>query len=292
MFITNEGPATILNQLSEFCSSRQIEAFLVGGFVRDSLLSLPSRDLDITIKGDALAVGRELALQLGGIFIPLSQLHSVARLIVTDSEGESWTVDLTGFSGTIEEDLARRDFTVNALALPLGVWGTGDWPSGVIDPLNGREDLGQKRIRAASPSVFQEDPGRLLRSVRLAARLKFSLEPETARLVRAEAPRLSQVSPERLRDEFLLVLASDGARGQLEILDRLDLLCRLIPELELTKGVDQPGGHHYFDVWGHSLHAVECAELATKGHQNSAIYSLVPWNEESERYFAEEVMPI
>ncbi|MFQ6027817.1 MAG: hypothetical protein ACE5Q6_10035, partial [Dehalococcoidia bacterium] len=243
-FITAEGPSPILSQLSAFFSSRQIDAFLVGGFVRDSLLSLPSRDVDIALKGDALAVGRELALQLKGVFVPLSERHSVARLIVPDPEGVSWTVDLTSYSGTIEEYLARRDFSANALALPLAEWAAPEWPEAVIDPCNGRGDMARKHIRALNPGVFQEDPGRLLRSVRLAARLKFRLEPETAQLVRAEAHRMSLVAPERLRDEFLLVLASDGTRGQLETLDRLDLLCRLIPELELTKGVTQPRNHH------------------------------------------------
>jgi poly(A) polymerase len=85
------------------------------------------------------------------------------------------------------------------------------------------------------------------------------------------------------------ILTQDGARAQLEVLDRLDLLCRIIPELELTKGVAQPKAHHYWDVWNHNLHTVEYAELVTRGHQNSAIYSLAPWNAAVEAYFAEEV---
>ena len=86
----------------------------------------------------------------------------------------------------------------------------------------------------------------------------------------------------------MAILAQDGARAHLEVLDRLDLLCLIIPELELTRGVDQPSAH-YWDVWNHNLHTVEYAELITRGHQNSAIYSLAPWNAEAEAYFAEEV---
>jgi len=183
--------------------------------------------------------------------------------------------------------LARRDFTINALALPLGSWHSDHWRESLLDPFGGQEDLSQKRIQALSHSVFQEDPGRLLRAVRLAARLQFRLEPETARLIRAEAPRIEQVSGERIRDEFLAILAGDEARAQLEILDRLDLLCRIIPELALTKGVEQPRVH-YWDVWGHLLHTVEAAERVTGGHQNSAIYTFVPWTPEAEEYFNQE----
>ena len=114
------------------------------------------------------------------------------------------------------------------------------------------------------------------------------VEPDTARLIRRDAPLLESVAPERVRDEFMAILAHDGARAQLEVLDRLDLLCRIIPELALTRGVDQPSAH-YWDVWNHNLHTVEYAELITRGHQNSAIYSLTPWNPEVETYFGEEV---
>ena len=162
------------------------------------------------------------------------------------------------------------------------------WEGDLIDPFGGRQDVARKHIRTVNEQVFQHDPGRLLRAPRLAGQLKFMLEPGTARQIRQDAPLLERVAPERVRDEFMAILARDGARGQLEVLDRLDLLCRIIPELELTKGVDQPNAH-YWDVWNHNLHTVEYAELITRGHQNSAIYSLAPWNAEVEAYFAEEV---
>jgi poly(A) polymerase len=106
-------------------------------------------------------------------------------------------------------------------------------------------------------------------------------------MIRADAYLIARVSGERIRDEFLAILSQDGARAQLEVLDRLDLLCRIIPELADTKGVEQPS-QHYWDVWGHLLHTVETAELVLKGHQHSAIYTLVPWKAETEAYFNEE----
>ena len=285
---TADNIAAILTNLTRFFTTRQCPAFLVGGYLRDSLLSLPAQDIDVAVAGDPQLLGQELAQELDGAFVPLSLTHGVARIVVRGPDNQPWTVDITGFSGSIEEDLARRDFTINALALPLEGWGSEQWRESILDLFNGEEDLSQKRIRTVTRYVFQEDPGRLLRAVRLAARLQFRLEPETARLIRAEAPLIERVSGERVRDEFLAILAGDNARGQLEVLDRLDLLCRIIPELALTKGVEQPRVH-YWDVWGHLLHTVEAAERVTKGHQNSAIYYFVPWTPEAQGYFSQEV---
>ncbi len=280
----------VLAKLKGFFTARRYPAFLVGGYLRDSLLSRPpERDLDIAVSGDSQRIGQELAQAMGGVFVPLSPAHGVARVVGQDgAPGGRWTVDLAGFSGGIEEDLARRDFTINAMALPVQGWASPVPPDLVIDPFNGRQDLEEKRIRAVTPQVFQDDPGRLMRTVRMAASLGFRLEPETARLVRGEAWRVTQVSGERVRDELLAILSFDGARGHLEVLDRLDLLCRIIPELAETKGVDQPK-EHYWDVWGHLVHTVETAERVTKGHQNSPIYSLVHWTAETDAHFSQEV---
>jgi poly(A) polymerase len=288
-----DGLLNVLAKLKEFFSAHRYPAFLVGGYLRDSLLSLPpERDLDIAVLGDSQQIGRELAQAMGGVFVPLGPAHGIARVVLTDPEsgamGSQWTVDLAGFSGSIEEDLARRDFTIDALALPVQGWASPAPLDQVIDPFNGRQDLGQKRIRAVTPGAFQDDPGRLMRAVRLAAGLGFRLEPETARLVRGEAHRVTQVSGERVRDELLAILSLDGARGHLEVLDRLDLLCRIIPELAETKGVGQPK-EHYWDVWGHLLQTVETAERITKGHQNSPVYSLVYWTAETNAHFSQEI---
>ena len=322
--LTQSGEATlhpqdrpaILTEVAQFFAARfpqrEEAAFLVGGFLRDCLRSgavpegdeLPP-DLDIAVPRlgmELMGLGRELADRLDGAYVSLSPTRNVCRIVAetsreTDGPGterrQQHIIDLAGFfaSDPIEDDLARRDFTINALALPLSRWRPGpasEWADSVIDPFGGRADLAQQRLRALSPDVFRSDPGRLLRAVRLAGQLRLRLEPETARLIRQNAPLLERVSPERVRDQFLLILAGDGARGQLEVLDRLDLLCRVIPELAATKGVDQTRAH-YWDVWNHLLHTVEFVELVTRGHQHSAIYSLAPWTEESAGYFAQEV---
>ena len=288
---------TILDQLRSFFSSQECSAFLVGGYLRDSMLSVPpERDLDIAVAGDPQLLGPGLASVLGGTYVALGPTHRVGRVVVASSDGDdeepdvegAWTIDLRGFSGSIEEELGNRDFTINALALPLEIAdiqvGTAALDESVVDPYNGRQDMARKCIRAVGANVFQDDPARLLRAVRLAARLRFRLDPETTRMVVAEAPLISRVSGDRVRNEFLSILALNGARGHLEVLDHLDLLCRIFPELSAAKGVEQPR-EHYWDVWGHLMHSVECAELVTKGHQNSPVYSFVPWAAEREDYF-------
>ena len=318
-FTHQEIPA-ILTQIAQFCSARFPEegkgAYLVGGFLRDSLLkgeiadftdSSGPHDVDVVLPWSdrsVAEVGHEMARCLGGVCQPHNLARGVYQVIVqppAGSESEALVVDLVGYLGTIEEDMERRDFTVNAMALPLDHpclrnddpddWPipAAEWADDLVDPFGGRQDTLRKQLRTVNDDVFRYDPGRLLRGPRLAGKLKFMVAPETARQIRRDAPRLASVAPERVRNEFMAILAEDGARGQLEVLDRLDLLCRIIPELELTKGVEQPKAHHYWDVWNHNLHTVEYAELITRGHQNSAIYSLAPWNAEAAAYFAEEV---
>ena len=275
----------MIEKLAACCAALETDAYLVGGFVRDWLLSTkPGRDIDIAVAGDPDVIAREIAGRFGGTVVPLGQVQRIVRVAVpggNETEEGPWNIDVDGFTGTIDEDLARRDFSVNAMAVPLA-----DWPSldSLIDPLGGRADLAAKTIRALGPTVFQDDPGRLMRAVRLAGQLRFRVEPGTSKLIAADARLLAEVSPERVREEFLNILSLDGAKGQIEVLDHFGLFEQVIPELQAAKGVDQPN-MHYWDVWGHTMHTVESAELITKGHQNSPIYSCVPWTPDSKAHF-------
>ena len=339
---------TMLPRLAAFFAARSVDAYVVGGQVRDRLLSRPpGSDFDLAVAGDAARLAAALAAEFGGSVAPLSPERGMMRVVgppppapippsnplelgwATPPPGEfppgastddadaylpgvpgmavsasggvpggRWTVDLAELDGGgIEADLGRRDFGVNAMAAPLRCWldadgdddgGAPDWwaaDGGLIDPHNGRGDLRQKRLRALNDGVFAADPGRLLRAVRLAGQLGFRIEPTTIRRITAESHRLARAAPDRVREEFLRILAADGAKGRLETLDRLGLLAGVIPELGHTKGVEQPKAHHYWDVWGHTLHAVEAAEGVTGGHRNSPVYSCVPWTPGLAAYF-------
>ena len=274
--------------------------YLVGGSLRDSFLNRPIHDLDIATPLNPHKIGPEIAKHLHGTYIQLTSNPAIGRIILktvddykesdSNSIGGStgFSIDLSHLLGNITDNLASRDFTVDSMALNIRDCQKPEWRDFILDPLNGIRDLFSKTIRATSPTTFMDDPCRLLRAVRLSAQLGFLIEPQTATDIKKHADLAKTVSAERIRDELLNILSRNGAMAQLNVLDRLGILCKIIPELALTKGITQPSAH-YWNVWEHLLHSVETAELITNGHQNSAIYSLAPWTPESERYFAQIV---
>ncbi len=281
----------LLTRLAGFFADRPDgEAWLVGGAVRDALLGREIHDIDLAISGDVSRVGAAVADLLGGTPVPVASWNIVRTALPPEDEsGRPFLIDISGYHGPFEDDLRSRDFTVDAMALPLERWDSDDRFGAIVDPMDGKADLVRRILRATGDDVFRADPGRMLRGVRLANQLGFRMDPDTARAIRRDAPLLPQVSPERVRDEFLAILAADGARVQLEILDRLDLLCRVIPELEAARNCEQPRAHHYWDVWGHLLHCVEYAEAVTAGHRNNAIYTMAPWTATEDAHFGETV---
>jgi tRNA nucleotidyltransferase/poly(A) polymerase len=191
------------------------EAYVVGGALRDELLGRPVLDLDV-VTADPETGARKLARATGGAPFPLSAEHGGWRVVLDGGR----TVDLTPLHGTIEEDLHRRDFTMNALAQPLGT-------DGYVDPLEGRGDIDARLVRAVSENVFDDDPVRLLRAVVFAESLGFRLDAETERLVREHAPLVARGAGERVL-EALARLGDDG----FTLLDELGLLEPLGGSLE------------------------------------------------------------
>jgi Poly A polymerase head domain len=174
------------------------EAWVVGGAVRDELLGRPVVDLDIACRSPE-AAARAYARRSGGAVFPLSTEHGGWRVALDDGR----TVDFTPLQGgSIEADLGTRDFAINAVAVPL----TG---GDAIDPFGGRTDLERRMVRVISPTVFDDDPVRLLRAVRLEDELGFRLDEETERLVRERALLAAELAGERILDE-LRRLSADG----------------------------------------------------------------------------------
>ncbi len=249
--------------------------------MRDALLGRDSDDLDIAVEGDAAAAGRELAAAFGGRCVVLDRDRGVVRALLSMPEGDV-QADLNPAPLGIEADLAARDFTIDAMAVPLDGEG-GD----VIDPHGGRADLGLRTIRAVSPSSLSDDPARLLRAVRLAAQLGFSIDEGTAEGIRSRAGLVSMVAHERARDELTKTLAETGATDSLRKLDELGLLTRVIPELEEARGVAQPK-EHYWDVLDHLLETPGQVERVLCGPSDEATLR-VPGFEGMAGYFAEEI---
>ena len=198
------------------------EAWVVGGAVRDELLGRPLVDLDVACREPERAA-REYARRSGGAPFPLSERHGAWRVALEEGR----TVDFTPLPGGIEGDLATRDFTINAIAVPVG----GGEP---VDPTGGRDDLELRVLRAVREEVFQDDPLRLLRAVRLEDELDFKLAPMTEELVRRDAALVTEPAGERILGE-LERISSRGFRR----LDELGLLEPLGGSLEGVEAIDR-----------------------------------------------------
>jgi len=219
--------------------------YLVGGALRDSLLGRETHDLDFAVPAGAMKLSRSLGNKLAGAFFPLDEATDTARIIL-QHDGERESLDFAGFRGPdLEADLRGRDFTINAIALDVH---TGE----TFDPLGGARDLREKRIRACAETAFSDDPLRILRAVRQAAALGFSIASETRKLMKTAAPLLTTVSPERQRDELFKILEGPRPDASLRALELLGVLPALLPELTALKGVEQSAPHVY-DVWTHTL---------------------------------------
>jgi len=183
-----------------FLRAQSSPVYLVGGSVRDALLGRPAHDMDLVIDGDALHLTRALADHLDAAFVPMDVERDVGRVAWHDAKGVQY-VDLAGFrASTLTGDLLARDFTANAIAVPL-------MPTVgfLIDPAHGKEDIAQRLLRATTPQVFVNDPLRILRGLRQSGALGFGIETGTEQLMRSGRHGLSRVSPERIRDELFQI---------------------------------------------------------------------------------------
>jgi len=231
---------------------RAVRIWLVGGAVRDLLLGRPVHDWDFLVERDALELARNVANVLGGDYYPLDVEREIGRVLLRKPGQGRVELDFSTLrEADLEGDLRVRDFTINAMAADM---------NGVVsDPTCGLVDLRACRVRVTGEHSFARDPIRLLRAVRMEAELGFEIEPETGELMHRDAGLLFLSSPERLRDEFVRILALPGLYVSLRRLDEFGLLARVIPELESLKGVSQSLPHR-FDVWTHTLLVMDTLE--------------------------------
>jgi tRNA nucleotidyltransferase/poly(A) polymerase len=231
-------------------------AYVVGGAVRDTLLQHPVHDIDITLAGDGIAAARRLADAFHADYYPLDSERGVGR-VITIRDGARFTIDFATQRGAdILADLTCRDFTINAMAVPLHRWEQG------IDPLSGAADLLHKHIRACTDTSVVDDPVRSIRAVRLAAQLEFLIEPATRELVRSGAAGLVRVSAERIRDEFFRILAGRKTAAAVRVAHSLGLLRFFLPEavaMEVTAQLPTEST----TVWEHTLLALDRLEILT-----------------------------
>ena len=280
----------LIRELGNYFSASDNSAYLVGGVVRDAFLKRPTNDIDLAISSQPKSVGKDIAELVDGRAILLDKSREIVRVAVPNLDGVK-TIDLTPMGNRIEENLGRRDFTLDAISISLQEACTHGIEGKIIDPHGGLKDLEAGVIKALSPSVFTEDPLRIMRGPRLAAQLGFRLEMKTEEWIRRYAKLVLNVAPERVRDELLKLLAEPNTTYWLRLLDDLGLLRVIIPELEEARGVVQPK-EHYWDVLEHCMETPGQVErILPQGDPIPEDFSasVVPRFESIDDYFNQEI---
>jgi poly(A) polymerase len=240
------------------------ELYLVGGSVRDHLLRRPSPDMDFAtnaappeteeLLSGPWPEGTQLTIyRVGERFGTIGAVINGRRAEITTYRGEVYSNSRkpdVKFIGSLQEDLARRDFTVNAMAM--------DAQGNIVDPFGGRSDLAGRYLRAVGDPVerFKEDPLRMLRAIRLSCQLGFDIARETHFAICRKARTLQKISWERKAEEMAKILLSPRAADGLKQLHHSFLIDHIIPELLPMIGLQQKGNYHHKDVWRHTLQVV------------------------------------
>ena len=229
-----------------------VTAYLVGGTIRDIIARKKISDIDIIVSESAQEVACDISSKLNGKMVILNKDKDIARVII-NRKGLETNLDISSCKGSIHSDLGERDFTIDAMCIPLLPSLSSIDSITVIDPSTGVHDLNRRIIRQVSNKSFVKDPARLMRAPRLASQLGFDIDRETASTIQRESHMIHLVPAERVRDELLKIVERPKITNSIRNLDNLDLLTKIIPEFENTKGITQPSEHHYWDVFNHSL---------------------------------------
>jgi poly(A) polymerase len=256
----------IFRVISEIVSEKGLPCFVIGGYVRDSLLKRPSKDIDIVVVGSGIDLAKALAKRIGKKGrISIYKNFGTAMLRYDDLEiefvgarKESYQADSRKPSvenGSLEDDQNRRDFTVNAMAVSLNAETYGE----LVDPFNGLHDLKQRIIRTPTdPDItYSDDPLRMMRAIRFSAQLGFDIEPESLNAIRHNRQRISIISGERIVEELnKIILAPKPSRG-FHLLESTGLLELIFPELDRMKGVAVMDKVRHKDNFRHTLQVLD-----------------------------------
>ncbi|MGA9117832.1 MAG: HD domain-containing protein [Bacteroidota bacterium] len=255
----------LLRDIGSVADSMGIEAYVVGGYVRDLLMARPVGDLDIVVVGDGILFARAVAERLGQDTLVTFERFGTAMIPFRagkvefvgarkeEYQPETRKPDVS--AGSLRDDLLRRDFTVNAMAASLNAGHYGS----LSDPLGGREDLRLQLLRTPLDPVktFEDDPLRIMRAIRFVAQLQFHLDPAALEAMKAMKDRLSVVSQERMTDEFLKILRCPKPSTGLVLMFETGILDIVFPEIAQMAGVDQRRDHHHKDVFLHTCTVVD-----------------------------------
>jgi len=248
--------------VSDVADELQMEAYVIGGYVRDIFLRRPSKDIDIVTVGSGIELAKAVAQKLGKkTHLSVFKNFGTAQVKMNDLEGglvgarrESYQRDSRKpivEDGTLEDDQNRRDFTINAMALCLNKNRYGE----LVDPFDGMSDLENLTIRTPlNPDItFSDDPLRMMRAIRFATQLGFFIDPDTFDAIERNKERISIISKERIVDELNKIILSPKPSIGFELLDRCGLLGLIFPELAALKGVETKEGIGHKDNFAHTL---------------------------------------
>ncbi|HWP82097.1 MAG TPA: CCA tRNA nucleotidyltransferase [Bacteroidota bacterium] len=255
----------LLIDIGGLADALSVQAYVVGGYVRDALLGREVKDIDVVVLGSGIKFAKSYAKKAGRTNLVVYENFGTAMLQFDDvklefvgARKESYRKDSRKplvESGSLHDDLSRRDFTVNAIAASLNKHTFGT----IEDPFRGRDDLRSKLIRTPldPATTFDDDPLRILRALRFASQLEFSIDPPVLQAAKAMRDRLKIVSQERITDEFLKIMASSQPSIGLQLMHDTGILDIVFPEVAQLAGVDQRNEYHHKDVLRHTLKVVD-----------------------------------
>lgn len=243
---------TFLQAFDSVIRELGVSAYLCGGTVRDLLLNRRFRDVDVVLSGRVFEAANLFHSKIKAPFFILDKERQVARVVCAEG---NW--DFSGYRNhTIEGDLKKRDFTINAIAIDWQDFYPGQNIQKIVDPYVGAADLKRKIIRTVSENSLQDDPLRMLRAYRIQAEVGFEIDPEVLSQIEKQHALITDVAGERIREELDRILFLSDSAATWRQLGQSSLFDSLFPEMKPMKGCEQ-GGYHHLDVWNHSLLVLE-----------------------------------
>lgn len=272
-----------LNTLLNFLQKSDTPVYLFGGTLRDLYMGTQPKDLDFRVGGDYDQFVSKFKQHLGKNYIGTHRDNMISEVHFQTSGGDL-KLDFVPYEySTIDEDLRTRDFTINAMALPMHALDKDDWQQHVLDPTGGVRDLKLGIIRQLRSDSMEDDPIRILRAFRFARRLGFKIDDATYAGMVENVELLKGQSGRRIRNETMKILTAPNSIKAVRDMDRLGILSAILPELTRGRGVEQPANRHYYDVLEHQFQALHAIQPLLEGNISTPVI------DEYKDHFAEVV---
>ncbi len=255
----------VFRLISDIAEEKELTCFVIGGFVRDLILERPSKDIDIIVLGSGIDLAKAVASRLGRIKVSVFRNFGTAMLRYKEYEIEFVGARKESYrqnsrkpvveNGTLEDDLKRRDFTMNTLALSLNTSTFGS----LTDPFDGLDDLENRIIRTPldPDTTYSDDPLRMMRAIRFAAELNFTIDKVSLKSITKNRKRITIVSQERIMEELNRIIAAPKPSSGFKLLEKTGLLSFILPEIQNLKGVEKKNEQAHKDNFYHTIKVLD-----------------------------------